>query len=204
MITIIDYGMGNLGSIKNMIKKIGFNCVITSDPREIVNATKLILPGVGSFDVGMRNIREYGLKEILEKKVVEEKTPILGICLGMQLMTNSSEEGIEKGLGWVEAETVRFTFDDDRIFPHMGWNYISIPKTSALLDSEDSNSLRFYFVHSYFVKCKDESIITAKCNYGFDFTCSYEQGNIFATQFHPEKSHVFGMNIIERFLRYEQ
>lgn len=154
MIVVVDYGMGNLGSIANMIKKVGHKCIITSDLEEIKNATKLILPGVGSFDNGMSNLAELGMIEVLSQKVLIEKTPILGICLGMQLMTKSSEEGALAGLGWIDAQTKKFVSDTLKI-PHMGWNIIKHQKNSHLFD-ELENEKRFYFVHSYYVSCNQE------------------------------------------------
>ena len=149
MITIIDYKTGNLGSIRNILKRIGEDSVITSDKGEIAEATKLILPGVGAFDTGMRNLLELDLVDILNKKVVEEKTPVLGICLGMQLLSSGSEEGSLNGLGWINASTVRFEFEDSQEYkiPHMGWNFITQNKTSRLLDNMYSDP-RFYFVQS--------------------------------------------------------
>ncbi len=198
MIIVIDYGMGNLGSIANMIKKIGHKCLITSDLEEIKKATKLILPGVGSFDNGMKNLQERGMVEILNQKVLVEKTPILGICLGMQLMTKSSEEGSLSGLRWVDAQTKRFVSDTLKI-PHMGWNIIKHQKNSQLFD-EIEREKRFYFVHSYCVSCNQEADILTNTNYIQDFVSSFEKENIVGVQFHPEKSHKFGMNLIKNFV----
>lgn len=198
MVTIIDYGMGNLGSIANMIKKVGHKSIITSKMEEIQKATKLILPGVGSFDNGMKNLKEYGLVEILNQKVLAEKTPILGICLGMQLMTKSSEEGILSGLSWIDAETKRFVCDILKI-PHMGWNVIKHEKESKLFDDLESEK-RYYFVHSYYVKTNHKEDILATTPYGFDFVSAFEKENILGVQFHPEKSHKFGMNLFKNFV----
>lgn len=198
MIVVIDYGMGNLGSIANMIKKVGHKCIITSDLEEIKKATKLILPGVGSFDNGMKNLQERGMVEILNQKVLVEKTPILGICLGMQLMTKSSEEGSLSGLRWVDAQTKRFVSDTLKI-PHMGWNIIKHQKNSQLFD-EMEREKRFYFVHSYCVSCNQEADILTNTNYIQDFVSSFEKENIVGVQFHPEKSHKFGMNLIKNFV----
>ena len=198
MITIIDYGMGNLGSIENMIKKIGYKSLITSDIEEIKHADKLILPGVGAFDHGMKQLRESGLIEILNQKVSIEKTPILGICLGMQLMTKSSEEGTIKGLGWIDAESKKFASDELKI-PHMGWNIIKHKKLSKLFDENESEK-RFYFVHSYCVSCNNKGDILTTTPYIYDFISSFERGNILGTQFHPEKSHKFGMSLIKNFV----
>jgi glutamine amidotransferase len=198
MIIVIDYGMGNLGSIANMIKKVGYKCIITSDLEEIKKATKLILPGVGSFDNGMKNLEKLGMIEVLNQKVLVEKTPILGICLGMQLMTKNSEEGNLSGLGWIEAETKKFVSDILKI-PHMGWNIIKHQKESKLFD-ELKNEKRFYFVHSYCVSCNQEIDILTNTNYTQDFVSSFEKENIIGVQYHPEKSHKFGMSLIKNFV----
>ncbi|MFW0743021.1 imidazole glycerol phosphate synthase subunit HisH [Aliarcobacter butzleri] len=198
MTVIIDYGLGNLGSIANMIKKVGHKSIITSDLEDIKNATKLILPGVGSFDNGMRNLAELGMIEILNQKVLIEKIPILGICLGMQLMTKSSEEGKLTGLGWLDAQTKKFVSDTLKI-PHMGWNLIKHEKSSHLF-AECESEKRFYFVHSYYVGCNNQEDILTDTNYTHDFVSSFEKENIVGVQFHPEKSHKFGMSLLKNFL----
>ncbi|MFN7013903.1 MAG: imidazole glycerol phosphate synthase subunit HisH [Bacteroidia bacterium] len=202
MTTIIDYGCGNLGSIQNMIKKIGGVSKISSNPEEISNAEKLILPGVGAFDTGIKNLHEKGIWEVLNRKVLDEKIPILGICLGMQLMTNSSEEGVLKGLSWVDAVTQKFNFenvDQKRKIPNMGWNYIQIKKSSKLFSNMYENP-KFYFVHSYYVKCHNAQDILSTAEYSFNYDCAFEKENIFGVQFHPEKSHKYGMKLLENFL----
>lgn len=201
MIVIIDYGMGNLGSIYNMIKKLGYNSVISSDIELIQQATKLVLPGVGAFDNGINNLNKYGIVPVLEKQVIEKKVPILGICLGMQLLTNSSEEGNCKGLGWINASTIRFKFEDSKMkVPHMGWNYVNIVRNNELFN-DNTNESRFYFVHSYYVVCHSPNDVVTTTKYGHDFTSSFQHENIYGTQFHPEKSHKFGMKIFENFLK---
>lgn len=200
MIVIIDYGIGNLASVLNMFKKIGSKDVVISNNKDtIANATKLLLPGVGAFDAGMNNLNASGLVPLLNEKVISKKTPILGICLGMQLLTKKSEEGKEAGLGWIDAETVKFNLDPALKLkvPHMGWNYIKVKKENPLIDTQSKN--RFYFVHSYYVKCFDESQSLATSNFGNDFTCMVNKENIFGAQFHPEKSLKFGMKILENF-----
>jgi len=200
MIVIIDYGIGNLASVFNMFKKIGVKDVVVSNDKDVITrATKLLLPGVGSFDAGVTNLENSGLIPILNKRVVEEKVPILGICLGMQLLTKQSEEGQKKGLGWIDAETIKFNLDPALKLkvPHMGWNYIKVKKNNPLIDLETKN--RFYFVHSYYVKCFDESQSIATSNFGVDFTCMVNKDNIFGAQFHPEKSLKFGMKLLENF-----
>ncbi len=203
MITIVNYGMGNLGSVENMFRRIGIQSKITSDLDEIAKARKILLPGVGAFDAAMNRINEAGYREVLESKALKEKVPILGICLGMQLLTKSSEEGNFKGLGWLNAKTVKFNFTDrlDLKIPHIGWNR-TWATASTLLTAGMSNDTRYYFVHSYYVLPENEKDIILKTSYGFDF-CSgiYNQDNIFGAQFHPEKSHKFGMKFFENFAR---
>lgn len=198
MITIIDYGLGNLGSIVNMLKKLGHDAKIINSPEQLQNASHIILPGVGAFDTGMRHLEEAQWIEPLNKKVLVEKTPTLGICLGMQLMTRGSEEGRLPGLNWVEGYARKFPANNLRI-PHMGWNKVTITKGSSILSGNDLER-RFYFVHSYFVSLEnpDEQLIEA--TYGNPFTAAFEAGNIVGVQFHPEKSHRFGMELLHNFV----
>ena len=201
MIVILDYEMGNLGSILNMLRKIGAPTIISSNTQDIEKADRLILPGVGAFDNGMANINEMGLLTVLNEKVLNDKTPVLGICLGMQLFTSRSEEGELPGLGWIAGETVRFHFDQketDLKIPHMGWNTVKPTRKDSIFQdlSEDH---RFYFVHSYHVVCKQEEDVLARSNHGYDFTSSVQKGNILGIQFHPEKSHRFGLQLLKHF-----
>jgi glutamine amidotransferase len=201
MITIVDYGMGNLGSISNMIKKIGFKSEITNDHEKIKQASKIILPGVGSFDAGMTNLKELGLINVLEEKILHEKIPTLGICLGMQLMTNGSEEGILKGLSWVNADTKKFIPPSKKFMvPHMGWNCVKPLKEHEVCKGIEFEDTRYYFVHSYYVDCIDRKDVLLECKYINDFTASFQKENIIGMQFHPEKSHLFGMKLIENFI----
>jgi len=201
MITVIDYGIGNIGSIINMIKKAGGNAHYTSDLSEIDKAEKLILAGVGAFDTGIKNLKINNLDAILRKKVIDEGTPILGICLGMQLMAKKSEEGKLNGLNWIDGITVRFNFQEDMKYrvPHMGWNTVNIQKNNSLFKNIDVNS-RFYFVHSYHVICHNHEDILTKTNYGIDFVSSFQRENIMATQFHPEKSLRYGLKLMKNFV----
>jgi len=203
MITIIDYKTGNLGSIQNILRRIGEDSVVTSEKDEIIRATKLILPGVGAFDTGMRNLIELDLVDILNEKVIKEKIPVLGICLGMQLMSNGSEEGSLPGLGWIDAETIHFRFTDTMEYkiPHMGWNFIRQHKTSKLLENMYPDA-RFYFVHSFFFRANNQEDILLSTTYETEFTSALEKGNILGLQFHPEKSHKFGMKLLKNFVDF--
>lgn len=197
-IVIIDYGTGNLGSIHNMLRKIGVKSIISSNTDEISRAKKLIIPGVGAFDRGIKKMRDSGLYDLLTFKVTVEKVPVLGICLGMQLMTLGSEEGTLPGFGWVEAETKRFPNIPGLKIPHMGWNLVVRNNHCTLNENLPGNS-RFYFVHSYFVDVKDDTTCTLKTEYGISFVSAIRKENIFGVQFHPEKSHKFGMQILKNF-----
>ena len=201
MIVIVNYGLGNLESIKNMLKKVGLESVISSNPEEIRKASKLILPGVGAFDNGMNNLHGLRIIPVLEKEVFEKKTPILGICLGMQLFTKGSEEGESKGLEWIDAEAVRFRFENNERWlkiPHMGWNLVEICQRNPLFEGMHVEP-RFYFVHSFHVVCKNESDILAKTSHGYEFASAVRKDNIYGVQFHPEKSHKFGMKLLKNF-----
>lgn len=201
MITIVDYGMGNLGSIENMFKRIKVESEITGAVERIASAKKILLPGVGAFDAAMQRIETAGLLEVLNKKVLEEKVPTFGICLGMQLLTKSSEEGKLPGLGWIDARTVKFNFTNNSLkIPHMGWNTVTLQRESPLIDSLPDEP-RFYFVHSYYVHCNSACDVLTTTHYGTDFHSIIQHENILGAQFHPEKSHKFGMKILENFAR---
>lgn len=199
MIVIIDYGMGNLGSIVNMIKKLGYECTVSSNIDEILNAKKLILPGVGSFDQAIKNLEKLNLVNCINKQVLENKVPILGICLGMQLLTNGSEEGTVKGLSYVDAYASKFKKDLNLRVPHMGWNILKVKKENIFFD-ENFFEQRFYFVHSFSVHCSNSKDILTTTNYGMEFVSSFQKENILGVQFHPEKSHKFGMHFFRNFL----
>lgn len=202
MLVIVDYGIGNLASVHNMFKKIGVKEVVVSgDENIIAKASKILLPGVGAFDAGMSNLESSGLIQTLNQKALIEKVPVLGICLGMQLLTKRSEEGLKNGLGWIDAETLKFNPEPELKLkvPHMGWNYIKVQRQNPLIALDAKH--RFYFVHSYYVKCFDESQSVATSNFGFDFTCMVNKDNIFGAQFHPEKSLKFGMKLLENFAK---
>jgi|APSaa5957512535_1039671.scaffolds.fasta_scaffold02995_7 glutamine amidotransferase len=200
-VCIIDYGLGNLTSVFNAVEKLGFDVCISNDIKEIVDSTYLILPGVGSFSNGMKNLRKLNLIDLLNHEVLENKKPILGICLGMQLFASFGyENGVSKGLGWIKGDVkkLRRNLESERI-PHMGWNDVSVTKGSILADNITESSV-FYFVHSYQFIPEDSSLVTGVCDYAGGFAAMIEYKNIFATQFHPEKSHDIGLKLIENFL----
>ena len=202
MIMIIDYGVGNLASVKNMLKKAGFESVLASDKTAVENASKIILPGIVSFDHCMQRFNASGLRALVTKKVMEEKIPLLGICVGLQMLMGTSEEGTEQGLGWISGRTVKFKKEElgDLKIPHMGWTDVTLSKPSPLTEHLDDQP-RFYFVHSFYVQTESEEDELLKANYGFDFTAAVSRDNIFGVQFHPEKSHKYGMKILENFSR---
>lgn len=203
MTVIIDYGVGNLGSIKNMIKKVGGNAKIGATVDDIATAEMLILPGVGAFDTGIKNLRASGLLDVLNQRVLEDEVPVLGICLGAQLMTKSSDEGNEKGLGWFDAVTVRMNFSDipgKWPLPNVGWRHVRAVNGYSMLEGIDEMP-RFYFVHSYHLATNDHETISMQTDYGFEFACGLRKNNIHCAQFHPEKSHAFGMQFFRNFLR---
>lgn len=199
-LVIIDYGVGNPASVRNMFRKIGVDSIISSNPQNLSDATKLVLPGVGSFDHGVEQLQNLGLVSLLTELVVTRKVPILGICLGMQLMTLGSEEGDMPGMGWVNAKTIKFNFSESRFcrVPHMGWNSVEACKESCLLPP-GAGQERFYFVHSYHVVCENSTDILAITKYGEEFTSAFQVGNIVGVQFHPEKSHRFGYAFLKNF-----
>lgn len=199
MITIVNYGMGNFGSMLNMFKRIGVKACIESEPEEIRRAEKLVLPGVGAFDAAMQRINDtLGLREVLEHKATVEKIPVLGVCLGMQLLTQTSEEGALNGLGWIAGAATRFPKLDGLKVPHMGWN-VALPNSPSLLTADAGDEPRYYFVHSYCVHVVSPENSLMRSHYGIDFDSAIGHGNIFGVQFHPEKSHRFGMQILKNF-----
>jgi glutamine amidotransferase len=202
MIAIVNYGMGNLGSIKNMLRKIGCQSEITSDFDKISKAKKIILPGVGAFDTGMKNLQSLNLIELLNNKVLVEKVPVLGICLGVQLMTKRSEEGNLKGLCWFDAETIKFEKNrvaEKLLLPNIGWRYVKQSKDSKLLTNFNDES-RFYFVHTYHLKVNDYNDVLIESEYGYEYVAALEKENILGVQFHPEKSHKYGMELLKNFV----
>ncbi|MBE0670200.1 MAG: imidazole glycerol phosphate synthase subunit HisH [Anaerolineales bacterium] len=201
MIVIVDYGVGNLGSIINMLKKAGARAIASSEPNVLQQAEKLILPGIGAFDAGMNKLNERGLVPLLNYLALEKKVPFLGLCLGLQLMTKKSEEGQTQGLGWLDAETVRFKFNVEQSnlkVPHMGWNTINIQREHQIFTDLEPDA-RFYFVHSFFVKSNNSNEVLAKTDYGGEFDSILGKDNILGAQFHPEKSHKFGLRLLKNF-----
>jgi len=201
MIAIIDYGMGNLGSVKRKLDRIGVQSVITADAEQIRNSEKLILPGVGHFGNAMQEIQSRGLLDVLNHEVLNKKKPILGICLGMQLMASHSEEGDVGGFGWFDAGVVRFKVEDKLRFkvPQMGWNQVTLEKPSRLFDGIDLQQ-GFYFVHSYHIQCNHQSDVLNKTVYGYPFVSAIQKDNIFGVQYHPEKSHEAGEKLLRNFV----
>lgn len=201
MIAIVDSGVGNVGSIQNMFKRIGVESTIVSSPSNLAAAEKIILPGVGAFDHGMKRLIDLGFVESIKRKA-GSGTPILGICLGMQMLTNKSAEGDILGLGLVDAEVVRFQFLPEAPalkIPHMGWNSIKIARPHNLFDGM-ADAPRFYFVHLYHAVCNDQEDVLAMAHYGNDFVAAFQKRNIMGVQFHPEKSHKFGMKLLSNFV----
>ena len=203
MIVILDIGIGNPSSILNMLKKVGAESVLCKDAATLNTATGIVFPGVGSFDSCVEALNKSGLKETLEKKVLVEKIPFLGICLGMQILFQRSEEGLLSGLGWVDGKVVKFknsevTSGPKKLrIPHMGWNTVSPKINDSLVSTEEEQ--RFYFVHSYYASAVPLENVLATATYGLDFVCAVEKDNIIGTQFHPEKSHRFGMRLLKKF-----
>jgi len=206
VIVVVDYGMGNLRSIQYKIEKLGIDVRVTSQAQDIETAAALILPGVGHFARGMRNLRELGLIDPLNEAVKTRGVPIMGICLGLQLFTAHSEEGDSPGLGWLDAETRRFDFsalDSKLTVPHVGWEELECRKRSRYFEGVQSGQ-RFYFTHSYHVLCRRNEDVLSTTHYGTDFVSAVERRNIFGTQFHPEKSHLRGFRVVENFARSVQ
>jgi glutamine amidotransferase len=200
-IVIIDYGMGNIGSIVNMFKYLGIDALVSSDKEIISSADKLILPGVGNFDRAVENINSLNLDDTIKEMALVKKVPFLGICLGMQLMCKESEEGKLIGLSLVDAVVKKFNFSKDSNLkvPHMGWDYVDKQKESTIMNDLDNRS-KFYFVHSYFVSCEDVSDVLTYTTYGKEFVSSFEKDNIIGVQFHPEKSHRYGISLFKNFI----
>ncbi|WP_367393378.1 imidazole glycerol phosphate synthase subunit HisH [Pseudomonas sp. X4] len=199
MIVVVDYGVGNIASVLNMLKRVGAKAKASNSREDIEQADKLILPGVGAFDAGMQTLRNSGLIEVLNEQVLNKHKPVMGVCLGSQMLGNGSEEGNEPGLGWIDMDIVRFEKRDGRKVPHMGWNEVNPQLQHPILTGIDQAS-RFYFVHSYYMlpRHAENTLLTA--NYDQQFTAAVVKDNIFGFQFHPEKSHKFGMQLFKNFV----
>lgn len=199
---IIDYGMGNIGSISKMLRVVGATPIVTADPAVILQASRVLLPGVGHFDRAMANLHELGLVGPLRNLVIKERKPILGICLGMQLLCRASEEGTQPGLGLIDARVRRFEFSGPARLkvPHMGWTELVPKKTSPLMAGLDQAS-RFYFTHSFYVECTEPTDVLAEATYGLPFVAAFERGNVQGVQFHPEKSHRYGIQMFRNFVK---
>lgn len=203
MIAIIDYAIGNLAAVANMFKRLGVMCEITSDIERIRRADKIVLPGNGAFDACMQGLRATGLIPLLEERVLHEKTPLLGICVGAQMLGRGSEEGAEPGLGWINMQVKRFPALPDLRVPHMGWCSVkqNVPEHPLLQGLDEA--ARFYFVHSYYMEAANPQDVLLTAHYGLDFAAAVCVENIIGVQFHPEKSHRFGKQLLERFSRYD-
>lgn len=204
MISVLDYGAGNVGSVIRMLERAGGRAQRVASPEEVLVARKLVIPGVGAFDYGMSHLLSRGLLPALNSVALQGRIPILGICLGMQLMCRSSEEGALPGLGWLDAEVRHFPAPESSglCVPHMGWNTLRVLRQNPLV-SKDCEEKRFYFVHSYKVSCNDPADPIALTQYGDDFVAAFQRNNILGVQFHPEKSHRFGMALMRRFVEFE-
>ena len=204
MIAIVDYGMGNLRSVERALHELRADARLVRDHDELREAERIVLPGVGAFGVAMQRLRGFGLVDVLNELVIEERRPLLGICLGMQLLCRDSHEhGHHEGLGWIPATVRRIDPGDAKLrVPHVGWNDVRATGDSVLFEGGPPEGV-FYFVHSYFVDCDDDASVTATCSYGIDFPATIERGNIAAAQFHPEKSQVDGLALLERFLQWQ-
>lgn len=201
MIAVVDYGLGNVMAFVNIYQRLGIDVCAAKKPEEIRESSKIILPGVGAFDWAMDRLGYSGLRDELDKQVLIEKKPILGICVGMQIMSNRSEEGELPGLGWVNSEVIKFYHAGSTLrLPHMGWNNAFIPSVNVLFAGMADPS--FYFLHSYYIQLVDESNAIANSNYGFDFTSAFQFENVYGVQFHPEKSHSWGVQLLKNFSEF--
>lgn len=201
MIKIIDYGLGNILAFVNVYKRLHIPVSVAKSASDLVGATKLILPGVGAFDQAIERLNDSGMRQTLDSLVQEQKVPVLGICVGMQILANSSEEGVLPGLGWVPGRVRAFKNVSglaDLPVPHMGWNDVN-PVAGCHLFCGMETDARFYFLHSYFFECEQAGSSAASASYGLDFSCAVAAGHVYGVQFHPEKSHHFGVALLKNF-----
>jgi glutamine amidotransferase len=198
-ITIVDYGLGNIQAFKNIFDSLNVEIIVANAPSQIASADRLVLPGVGAFDWAINRLNQSGLRDALDKAVLYNHVPVLGVCVGMQIMARSSEEGRAAGLGWINAENIHLSHlgSESHPIPHMGWNEVCPRGFDSLFQEEES--FFYYFLHSYFMKVDDEKSILATANYAGDITAAITKGNIFGTQFHPEKSHHWGASLLKNF-----
>ncbi len=199
MIVIVDYGVGNLSSVSNMLRKAGGDVLVSRDPADVLAADKLLLPGVGHFAHGMKMLNASGLRDAVDRFALELRRPVLGICLGAQILGKGSEEGDAPGLGWIDMACRKLPAMPGIRVPHMGWNQITRKKSSPLLDGMGEDA-RFYFVHSYRMECAHAEDVLATAVHGVEFTCAVQRGNIMGTQFHPEKSLRHGLALMQSFV----
>ncbi|MEE9905287.1 MAG: imidazole glycerol phosphate synthase subunit HisH [Chlorobium sp.] len=200
MIALVDYGLGNIQAFANIYKRLGIKVLVAKTPSDVRRASKIILPGVGAFDWAMTRLQDSGLRETLDEEVLVKKKPILGVCVGMQMLAHSSEEGILPGLGWINATVVKFDsqyLNGQTHLPHMGWNDVEPCNCDLLFRGLDTP--RYYFLHSFFMKPHQKEITIATAQYGISFTAAVRSGNVYGTQFHPEKSHEWGIGLLKNF-----
>ena len=200
MLAIIDYGVGNISAFINIYKQLNIPLIRATEVNNLNDVSKIILPGVGHFDYAMQKFNDSGMREKVDDLVLNHQIPVIGVCVGMQMMANSSDEGSEKGLGWIEANVVKFKgekIDINLPLPHMGWNDIQPTKNKLFINLQQNP--KFYFLHSYYFNCHSQENIIAKANYGHEFTCAANKKNIYGVQFHPEKSHCFGIQLLKNF-----
>jgi glutamine amidotransferase len=207
MIALINYGLGNIQAFANVYQRLHIPVMVANTPEDILQASKLILPGVGHFDHAMQLFNKSGMKRAVEQQVLDNHVPVLGICVGMQMLARCSEEGEEAGLGWIDGEVkaLKPLLNEGAglPLPHMGWNDVSPNKSSPLFKGDESHDSRFYFLHSFYFDCDDnDNSCIAKANYGAEFCCAVNNANVYGVQFHPEKSHHFGEKLLKNFAEY--
>jgi len=203
VIAIIDYGLGNVRAFANVYHNLNIPVIIAKKREDLKEASKLLLPGVGAFDYAMQRLNDSGMREMIDQKVLGEKIPVLGICVGMQMLAKKSEEGVLPGLGWIDAQVKKFIFPSHTTtmrIPHMGWNTIQLMRSNSLLKGLDNES-QFYFLHSYYFKCSNSSNAIATTNYEGEFESAVNYNNVYGVQFHPEKSHQWGILLLENFAK---